>query len=391
LLWCACEGMRVESPREGQRLPQGQDLVVKFSLSAREGSCRVTVLVNSKAVGSLWACSGSVLVSEHELQLGRNKVEVMDQEEKDPDESVEFDVVPVVPWRERSTCKPHEDDCLHAVNGTCVITRDAEMGRMGRIPRIFHWVWVGYHRWGGRREVPDKFHAYMDTWKQLHPQWQFVVWTDDMITWPLHNQALVNQADTFAELSDIVRLEVVERFGGIYIDTDFEALKPIDDLIASLSFFVGAEKDMEIEVWGNGVGDIWVCPSLFGATANNDVIRTLIDGLPAQVAENLGQDPNHKTGPYFWTNTYAGALACMSAEEGACELDDAVEMANQDLRGRASKVLFEELKAGRAVVFTREFFYPYGWWEMDKGSNRNFGNAFAVHHWQKNWGGGWNK
>jgi hypothetical protein len=39
----------------------------------------------------------------------------------------------------------------------------------------------------------------------------------------------------------------------------------------------------------------------------------LIDGLPAQVSENVGQDPNHKTGPFYWTNAYADARACMAA------------------------------------------------------------------------------
>uniref|UniRef100_A0A7S0EEC2 Uncharacterized protein n=1 Tax=Hanusia phi TaxID=3032 RepID=A0A7S0EEC2_9CRYP len=203
--------MRVESPRENQTLSLGQDLVLKYSHTTRDGNCRVTVLVNAKAVGSLWACAGSLLVSEHELHLGRNKVEVIDQEEKDPDIAVEFEVIPELPWKERETCKPHEDVCLHLVNGTCMVFRDAEMERMGRIPRIFHWVWVGHRKWGGGREIPAKFQPFMDTWRSLHPQWQFVIWTDDVITWPLHNQALVNQADTFAELSDIVRLEVIER------------------------------------------------------------------------------------------------------------------------------------------------------------------------------------
>ena len=41
--------------------------------------------------------------------------------------------------------------------------------------------------------------------------------------------------------------------------------QPLDALVHGLEFFVGAEKDAEIAVWGNGVGEIWVCPSLFGA------------------------------------------------------------------------------------------------------------------------------
>ena len=50
----------------------------------------------------------------------------------------------------------------------------------------------------------------------------------------------------------------------------------------------GAEKDADIALASAdgeqyGEGEIWVCPSLFGAEAGNDVLRMLIDGLPAQV------------------------------------------------------------------------------------------------------------
>jgi hypothetical protein len=47
--------------------------------------------------------------------------------------------------------------------------------------------------------------------------------------------------------------------------THTHTLQPLDGLVQGLEFFVGAEKDLEIAVWGNGVGEIWVCPSLFGA------------------------------------------------------------------------------------------------------------------------------
>ena len=39
-------------------------------------------------------------------------------------------------------------------------------------------------------------------------------------------------------------------------------------------------------------------------------------------------------------------------------------------------------------VFPRSVFYPYGWWEQERAGNK-FEGAYAVHHWQKNWGGGW--
>ena len=36
-----------------------------------------------------------------------------------------------------------------------------------------------------------------------------------------------------------IHTQVIERFGGVYVDTDFEALKSIDPLLKGLSFFVG--------------------------------------------------------------------------------------------------------------------------------------------------------
>ena len=120
-----------------------------------------------------------------------------------------------------------------------------------------------------------------------------------------------------------MRLEVIERFGGVYIDTDFEALRAIDDLVAGLSphlgslvrlrlflcvwsaspsftrpfntcdphlaagldFFVGTEKNADTIVWGRPGEDreVWVCPSIFGAAPHNAAVRALLDGLPRQV------------------------------------------------------------------------------------------------------------
>ena len=40
------------------------------------------------------------------------------------------------------------------------------------------------------------------------------------------------------ERSDILRLELVHRFGGVYVDTDVECLRPIDPLLEGVTFFV---------------------------------------------------------------------------------------------------------------------------------------------------------
>ena len=109
-----------------------------------------------------------------------------------------------------------------------------------------------------------------------------------------------------------------------------------------------------------------------------------------QVAENLGQDPNHKTGPYYWTNTFAGARACMQAEAGACDPRALLQLEPPDLRNVAAALLHQRVVDSTARVFGRHVFYPYGWWEQGRrGDKFAEQGASAVHHWSKNWGGGW--
>ena len=82
-------------------------------------------------------------------------------------------------------------------------------------------------------------------------------------------------------------------------------------------------------------------------TAGHSITRMLIDGLPAQVSENVGQDPNHKTGPFYWTNAYADARACMEAVSTfICLLSDWGKSQhgerNRTMRGRLNECRMAE-------------------------------------------------
>jgi hypothetical protein len=240
--------IRVHSPAAGQQLARTQDLVVKYAIAEDGHACRVVLVVNGRVMGTREGCKMSVLVPEHELVLGSNMVEVIRQGDdyydyQEQEVSVTFDVVEPRPWpdlpsgnaggagvacdQDGATCARRA--CIHQVADACILYEDDWAREKGAIPRILHWVWVG-----GGGDIPAKFHPMMESWRRLHPAWQTVIWTDDKVTWELRNQALMLQADTYAELSDIVRLEVMERFGGVYVDTDFEALQVFSKLYPSL-------------------------------------------------------------------------------------------------------------------------------------------------------------
>jgi mannosyltransferase OCH1-like enzyme len=110
-----------------------------------------------------------------------------------------------------------------------------------KIPKVFHQIWLG--------NLPP--HPLMlewrERWQLLHPTWQFWVWTeasdphvltcgDESIfsgCW-----ALLDAACHLAQRANMWRYQVVSRFGGIYLDTDLESLRPIDDLVDQAEAFV---------------------------------------------------------------------------------------------------------------------------------------------------------
>jgi hypothetical protein len=232
------------SPVADQQLARAQDLVVKYAIADDGHACRVVLVINGRVMGTREGCKLSVLVPEHELVLGSNLVEVIRQGDdyhnyEEQEATVTFTVVEPKQWPSvpsggsrgasdaGEACSEHDAvcsrrACVHQVSETCILYEDEWAREKGAIPRILHWVWVG-----GGGDIPAKFHPMMESWRRLHPDWQTVIWTDEKVTWELRNQALMLQADTYAELSDIVRLEVVERFGGIYVDTDFQALQVV--------------------------------------------------------------------------------------------------------------------------------------------------------------------
>jgi hypothetical protein len=105
---------------------------------------------------------------------------------------------------------------------------------MGRIliPKVIHRVWLG------PEPIPEVFERYADTWRRHHPDWEVKLWRDDDLP-ALSCQAEFDRADSFKVKYDIVRLELLRQQGGVIIDLDVEALRPIDPLLDDVEAFVG--------------------------------------------------------------------------------------------------------------------------------------------------------
>lgn len=148
------------------------------------------------------------------------------------------------------------------------------------IPRLFHWIWLGGH------PLPDQHRRWREGWLRAHPDWKHMLWTDDNLP-PLTNATEFRLAETFAQKADIVRYEVVGRYGGVYLDTDMECLDNIEPLLDGVEAFAGWLEPLEI-----GIG-------IFGATPGHPWLAELVSRLPE--AMKTGFDILWQTGPRFFT------------------------------------------------------------------------------------------
>lgn len=110
-------------------------------------------------------------------------------------------------------------------------------GVKNKIPKTIHYFWFSGDPY------PEKVQKCIDSWKRFCPDYEFKLWTmDNYHTDNIFcNEAL--KAKNWAHASDYGRCDVVRKYGGIYLDTDVELIKPLDDLLYDDGFFVFESAD----------------------------------------------------------------------------------------------------------------------------------------------------
>lgn len=189
------------------------------------------------------------------------------------------------------------------------------------IPKIIHQIWLG------ENPVPDQFRVWSSDIQKKHPDWEYRFWTDENIQ-EFDAKALLEECESFAAKSDVIRLLAVAKYGGVYLDMDIECLKPLDTLI-NVSAFAARESKKNI------------CNAVFGAARNHHSVLRQIHELPDCVYK-----------PTTW----------------------GVELMTKE---------FSKLNSG-VTLYPKEFFYPY-LWDMPREYRILHPETFLVHHWEKSW------
>ncbi len=108
------------------------------------------------------------------------------------------------------------------------------------IPKIIHYCWFG------KGKLPPLAVRCIKSWEDILPNYQLNIWNEesfDVNSHPFTREAW--QMKKYAFVSDYVRLFALYYYGGIYMDTDVEVLKSLDDLL-HLPGFSGFESDYEV-------------------------------------------------------------------------------------------------------------------------------------------------
>src|SRR5213078_3187877 len=129
------------------------------------------------------------------------------------------------------------------------------------ISRIFHQIWVG------SEPFPAEFAGYQESWVRHNPDWELRFWRDENLPEELRRAEVYDRSRTAWERADILRLEVVLRFGGVHVDADFECLRPFGPLIVGVEFFIGYRKPGRV----NG--------ALFGAVAGHPILAQALEAI----------------------------------------------------------------------------------------------------------------
>lgn len=205
------------------------------------------------------------------------------------------------------------------------------------IPKIIHYCWFGGN------PLPESVEQCIESWHKYCPEYKIIQWNEsnyNVKTIPYIEQAYEHKK--YAFVSDYARLEVIYNYGGIYLDTDVELIKPLDSLLAE-TCFMGLEKAGSVNT---GIG--------FGSVANHPVLK-----------ENM----HAYEGKQFAQGNKINPIIC-------------VEITSELLRthGLTNENKIHHLK--NLTIYPTEFFCPL---DMETNQLSVTNNTYSIHHYDSSW------
>ena len=211
------------------------------------------------------------------------------------------------------------------------------------IPKIIHYFWSG-------KNLPHP--TFIEDWKKLHPGWIIYCWNETNILSDCDYVKNAVSSKNWAKVSDWLRLWALKEFGGIYLDTDVELLKPLDELLKNKAF-LGFQSSDPTRLLNSAV---------LGSEINGYLASNLLSKL---TKDFTGFERDDSTGPGIITQ-----FICSNF----CEKIENIKNVN------------ENIETVLCTIYAKNVFYPMDWPKMGVKSERVFyPETIGIHHWDVSW------
>ena len=140
------------------------------------------------------------------------------------------------------------------------------------IDKVIHYCWFG------GSPIPEDLQRCIDSWKKFCPDYKIVRW--DESNYDVHKNQYMSDAykeKKWSFVSDYARLDVIYQYGGIYLDTDVELVKSLDDFL-KYDMFCGFEgRDDLMDKYGITYEESVNFGLGYGAIKRHPILESMLD------------------------------------------------------------------------------------------------------------------
>lgn len=205
------------------------------------------------------------------------------------------------------------------------------------IPKIIHYCWFG-------KEIPKKFKDYIEGWKKVCPDYKIMLWNES--NYDIYSNEFLKEAvqsNKWAFVADYVRLDVLYKYGGIYLDTDVELLRNFNDFLNE-RLVLGFETSKEVNA------------AIVLAEKNHEFLKEMLDIYNTRMFRGKPIVKDLIPIPYTLTQT----------------------LITKGLEPNGKKQLLNN----GINILTRDFFYPLSYEAEGKLFTKN---TVCIHHYAGTW------
>lgn len=206
------------------------------------------------------------------------------------------------------------------------------------IPKVIHYCWFSGN------EMPEGFKKCIASWEEYCPDYEIRRW--DESNYDVAKNQYMNEAyghKKWGFVPDYARLDILYHHGGIYIDTDVELVRSLDELLYQEAF-CGVEK------WGNV--NMGGCS---GSVAGHLMVGRLLEERQDISFHREDGSLNLETCGIYETKPFIRA---------GMHVDNRVQV----IQGM--------------TVYSSDYFHPYDYMSGELSMTEN---TFAIHHFDGGW------